>query len=89
MIILGMRMGVSMEQQKIDYKEQLDLIEETFCEISQGRAMDENTLKTAVKILKANSVDELYAMWCLNICALLKMKVIKDDCNNGILRMKR
>ena len=35
MIARGLRMGVSMEEQKKDYKEQLDLMEQTFCDISQ------------------------------------------------------
>ncbi len=88
MIISGMLSGVSLEQQKIDYKTQLDLIEQTFCNISQGRCMDENTLKEVIEELEVKSVEALYSTWCLNICALLKMKVIKDDNNNGILTMK-
>ena len=84
MIARGLRMGVSMEEQKKDYKEQLDLMEQTLCDTAQGKMMDADTIDRAAKKM-CISIDTFYSMWCLNICALLKMKVIKNDNDNGML----
>ena len=84
MIARGLRMGVSMEEQKKDYKEQLDLMERTFCDISQGKMLDDKVVEKAAKSLGISKHD-FYYFWCVNICALLKMKVIKNDDMNGIL----
>ena len=84
MIVLGLKHGVSLEEQKKDYKEQLDLMEQTLCDTAQGKMMDADTIDRASKKM-CISIDTFYSMWCLNICALLKMKVIKNDNDNGML----
>ena len=85
MIVLGLKHGVSMEQQKKDYKEQLDLMEQRLCDEARNKIMDEGVIDRAMVSLGIESRDYFYSTWCLNICALLKMKVIKDDNENGIL----
>ena len=84
MIILGMKHGITLDEQKKDYFEQLDLIEETLCETSNKGRIDEKTIKRACKLL-GEDTDSVYITWCLNICALLKLKAIKDDEMNGIV----
>ena len=84
MIILGMKHGVTLDEQKKDYFEQLDLIEKTLCETSKQGRIDEKTIKNACKLLGEDK-DRVYITWCLNICALLKLKAIKDDNMNGIV----
>ena len=84
MIVDGMKCGDSIEKQKIYYKEQLDYWEKTIYEQASGGEITEDVLERVSNILKI-SKDSFYNMWCLNICALLKLKVINDDNNNGIL----
>ncbi len=84
MILCGLRNGVSLEEQKKDYKEQMDMMEQTLCDTAQDKMMDEDILNRSANQLEI-SVDRFYSTWCLNICALLKMNVIKDDNNNGIM----
>ena len=84
MIVDGMKCGDSIEKQKIYYKEQLDYWEKTIYEQASGGEITEDVLERVANILKI-SKDSFYNMWCLNICALLKLKVINDDNNNGIL----
>ena len=85
MIVLGLKHGVSMEQQKKDYKEQLDAMEQRLCDFAKNKIMDESVIDRAMVSLGIESRDHFYSAWCLNVCALLKMKVIKDDNENGIL----
>ena len=84
MIVLGLRFGVSMEQQSNDYKEQLDLIERVLYQYS-----GHYTKKNMKKIFKELGIDEdqTYAIWYLNICALLIMKKIPNNNNYGTLIM--
>lgn len=84
MIILGMKHGVTLDEQKKDYFEQLDLIEKVLCATSNKGRIDEKTVKKACKLMKKDE-DSVYIIWCLNICALLKLKAIKDDNMNGIV----
>ena len=92
MIISGMKNGFSMEQQKQDYQAQLHFIEQTLQDNSQGGRVDEKGLLKAFqgelkKMHAHDSIDSIHVIWCLDICALLKMKVIENDENNGILRI--
>jgi len=84
MIVDGIKIGESIEEQKIHYKEQLDYWEKTICEQASGGEITEDVLERVANILEM-SKDSFYNLWCLNICALLKLKVINDDNNNGIL----
>ena len=85
MIVLGLKHGVSLEEQKKDYKEQLDLMEQTLCDTAQGKMMDDASIDRAWVILGLKDRQHFYNLWCLDVCALLKMKVIKNDNENGIL----
>jgi hypothetical protein len=81
----GIRGGLGMEQQKKEYKEQLDLMEQTLVDTVQGKMMDGASIDRAWVILGLKDRQHFYNLWCLNICALLKMKVIKNDNENGVL----
>ena len=85
MILRGIRGGLGMEQQKKEYKEQLDLMEQTLVDTVQGKMMDGASIDRAWVILGLKDRQHFYTLWCLNICALLKMKVIKNDNENGVL----
>jgi len=85
MIVLGMKHGVSMEQQKKDYKDQMDLMEKTLFDEAKGKMMDKHIIKRAMRKLGISDIEYFCSTWCLNICALLKMKVIENDENNGML----
>jgi hypothetical protein len=62
----------------------MDLMEQTLCNTAQGKMMDEDILNRSANKLEI-SVNRFHSLWCLDICALLKLKVIKDDNNNGIM----
>ncbi len=83
MIALGLRMSnISLDEQAKDYFEQLDIIEDhlhKYCNPSSKKK-----LKKVCSLLMKDE-DELYATWCLNICALLIMKRINNDEMNGLL----
>jgi len=82
MIMEGLKSKVSKEQQIADYKEQLDNIEETLflhCNPATAEGM-----KTASRIL-GRSENNLYSIWAIDICALLILKAIPDDNDNGIV----
>lgn len=85
MIVLGLQNNVSIEQQKKDYLNQLNTMEQALCNTSNNKIMDENTINKAMVICGLKSLDQFNSIWCLNICALLKLKVIEDDYNNGIM----
>jgi hypothetical protein len=85
MIIRGIKNGFTIEQQKKDYKEQLDLWEQTLCVEAKGMEMDDDSIDRAMVSMGFDNRQMFYSMWCLNICALLKMKVINNDNENGIL----
>ena len=85
MILRGIRDGFSIEQQKKEYKKQLDLMDQTLCDTAQGKMMDDTSIDRAWVRLGLKDRQQFYRLWCLNICALLKMKVIKNDNENGVL----
>lgn len=92
MIVNGLKHGVSMEQQKEEYISQLDLMEEALTSTAGGGEMDGETIGRAMVMLgeaglQMTDLQRFYNIWCLNICALLKMKAIKNDNDNGILKM--
>lgn len=89
MIVNGLKHGVSMEQQKEDYISQLDLMEEALTSTAEGGEMDIGRAMVMLGEagLQMTDLQRFYNIWCLNICALLKMKAIKNDNDNGILKM--
>jgi len=87
MILLGMRQGVSMKQQKADYIEQLDMMEQALVKAANGKPLNKKTILKAAEIV-GQTADKFYYWWCLDICALIKMKVLKNDNMNGIMRIE-
>ena len=87
MILLGMRRGVSMKQQKADYIEGLDMMEQALVKAANGKPLNEKAALKAAKIV-GQTADKFYCWWCLNICALIKMKVLKNDSENGTMRIE-
>jgi len=77
MIETGIQHGDSLKQQKQTYLTQLDMIESSLCKHN-------GELTKLVKDI-GQTEDELYAVWQLDICALLIMKVIKEDDDNGTM----
>ena len=51
MILLGMRQGVSMKQQKADYIEQLDMMEQALFKAANGKPLNEKATLKAAKIV--------------------------------------
>ena len=87
MILLGMRQGVSMKQQKADYIEQLDMMEHALVTAANGGLLTKNAILKAAESV-GQTADKFYYWWCLDICALIKMKALKDDNMNGIMRIE-
>ena len=87
MILLGMRQGVSMKQQKADYIEQLDMMEHALVTAANGGLLTKNAILKAAESV-GQTADKFYYWWCLDICALIKMKVLKNDNMNGIMRIE-
>mgnify|MGYP003654517251 CR=1 FL=1 len=92
MITLGVRNNISLNQQKKDYKEQLDLIEGKIFEIIGNKSIsNKEELYKYLEIIAEHfgeSIPSLQSLWTLDICALLKLKVIENDNMNGILKYK-
>merc|ERR1711965_284618 len=74
-----------MKEQIELYKAQLDVVEEALYKT-------DGSIPKTIEILNEDgrlgrrTEHSLYVMWCLNICALIKMKVIENDNMNGILK---
>jgi hypothetical protein len=85
MIVRSLKDGLSLEQQKKHYKENLDLWEQTLCDEAKEELINEAVINRAIVKLGFSDRHYFMALWCLNICALLKLKVIKNDNNNGVL----
>ena len=81
MIKDGLKMGDSLEEQKKYYKEQLDTIENTLCKTNNDPIKASFILNKEIELLQST--------WILNILALLKLKVIKNDEMNGYLIIKQ
>jgi hypothetical protein len=82
MIKLGLQMGESMETQKKDYKEQLDIMEQEL--VDAFGVVERRTLRD-VQRLWGDKFESNLSLWYMDIAALLIMKVIKDDNDNGFL----
>ena len=89
MIMAGLKDGISKEEQIKDYLEQLNQIEGEMCKIEKvvkdGWVME--TQKCLDMLCDRFGKDdlELMTMWCLNINALIVMKALKNDNDNGVL----
>jgi hypothetical protein len=85
MIMLGLKTGVSLKEQIKDYKEQLDKIEA--CLYKHCNPSSAKGLKKVEQELGRNE-DSILAIWQINILALLRLKAIKDDDNNGTINIE-
>jgi hypothetical protein len=85
MILLGLKTGVSLKEQIKDYKEQLDKIEA--CLYKHCNPSSAKGLKKVEQELGRNE-DSILAIWQINILALLRLKAIKDDDNNGTINIE-
>ena len=84
-IAAGMRLSnLSIEEQSKDYFQQLDIVEQAIFKHSKGGV---SSKKTAGKVAKEldQSIETLYAIWCVNICSLLIMKKLENDDMNGTI----
>ena len=86
MIVQGLRFGESLEQQKADYVQQLDVMEQALFNSQKAGFMNYKMFKKACKSVEKTE-DTFNALWSLNICALLILKVIKNDDMNGVMRI--
>jgi hypothetical protein len=86
---INLREGISLDKQAEAFTKQLDLIENLF--YTHCNPSSPKRLKKVVALLNGQgwntTVDRLYGIWCINICSLLIMKKIKNDDNNGILKV--
>lgn len=86
LITMGQKLGTSKEQQIKDYKEQLNVIEQTMVDIEKEMGYAEvNKQLNELSKRMGKSREHLFMMWCLNINVLLLMKALNDDEMNGIM----
>lgn len=78
LLTMGLRAGVSFMEQAECYRDQLDEMESRMCE---AEVRGEDRFKTLSK--------KEHARWCINIEALLMLKVIFNDDQNGWLFHRR
>ena len=74
--------GHSLEEQKVIYKKQLDDME---LEIFEIYGVEERRTIRDIQRLWGDKFEMKTALWYMNIAALLILKVIKDDNDNGFL----
>jgi hypothetical protein len=90
MIITGEKMGETRAKQIKDYFAQLDMMEKAMCDIQADMGVPETDAdaKDQLEALEAElgqPQDKIQMMWCLNIAALLMMKALPNDDNNGTM----
>ena len=86
MIVQGLRFGESLEQQKDDYIQQLDIMEQALFNSQKAGFIKHDMYKEACKSV-GKMEGTFHALWSLNICALIILKVIKNDDMNGVMRI--
>jgi len=86
MLVLGLRNGISLNEQRDTYKKQLDYIENIYHLECAGGNVSLPALERTCSKCGYSDVEQLTTIWNLNISALLHLKAIPDDNNNGILR---
>ena len=89
MILTGLQMGVSIEEQVNDYKSQLDYMEGLLrkYQFQAHSNSGEEAMKRMCKEMGETDI-KIKSIWCLNICALFVLKKIKNDNMYGFLHMK-
>ena len=78
----GLKNNLNIEAQKIKYIEQLNSIEEAL--FTYNNPSTEKGMKKVCKILNYDR-DFINCLWMLNIEALIILKHLKNDENNGIM----
>jgi hypothetical protein len=87
-IIMGMRNGVSMPEQAKDYFEQLNKMEDWFCDWSKKRPNGILEGSKCEKDFKKHfnmDMEKGMSIWYMDVYMLMKMGKIKDDEMNGWL----
>ena len=74
--------GLSLEEQKVIYKGELDAMEQEICD---AFGVEKRRTLRDVQRLWGSKFEINIALWYLRIAALLILKVIKDDNENGFL----
>ena len=89
MILTGIQMGVSIEEQVNDYKSQLDYMEGLMrkYQFQAHSNSGEGAMKYMCKEMGETDI-KIKCIWCLNICALFVLKQIKNDNMYGFLHLK-
>jgi hypothetical protein len=89
-IIENLMEGFSIPTQILILKETLDTLDKSLIETSNGGEINEDTLEIAAQQVEfdIDNKDMFYTLWCISICALLKLKAFKNDENNGILTIR-
>lgn len=84
MIKMGIKTGVSKEEQIQDYKNQLSMIETLLYQ--HCNPYSEQGMKFICEFLEEKE-EKIYIVWCLNICALLNLNALTNDNDNGVLHL--
>ena len=77
MIKLGLKHGFSIQQQISDYKDQMEIMEQTM--VDSGKKSKKGTPEEGCLD------DGEMCLWWLNMFALIRLKAIKNDNMNGLL----
>ena len=84
MLVDGLKAGISLQQQGEDYKKQMDLLEATLNTISGGEMVSQSHInRWATQI--GRDEDYLMYVWYMDVIALEKLKIIKNDEKNGMM----
>ena len=87
MLESGLRMGISLKQQGINYKKQMDLLESTLTRLCDGKGYTQEIVDKFCDYFEKGEA-ELMSVWYMDVIALEKLKVIKNDNRNGMLYVK-
>ena len=82
MIVKFLKDNVSLKEQVEIYKNQLDHIEGLM--VKYANPTTDKGMKKVASIM-GKDIDWIGAVWCVNVCALLKLKAIENDNMNGLL----
>ena len=82
MIALGLRHGVSMDEQTNDYFIQLGIMEDALLKYD-GNYTEKNMKKIADSL--GQDEDKIFITWILNVCALVIMKRLPDNDMHGVM----
>ena len=86
MIIKGLKHGDDIKEQIRHYTLQLTTMEQAMVRICNGGMMNDKAYERWAQELKKDELS-LASIWHLDVAALVKLKAIKDDNNNGFMIM--